>query len=233
MIEILENEKISKHYESLGLGIPTYISRFDTISGNDKYLVIVDGKKTILSIYHNRSFDKVNRVYNFLEGLRGTEVRTAFPLAKPSELDGHPTLVIEYVEGVETAPHINSYIQVTEVLARIHEFSRMFLPNASVRHDPRVFLKSLPNKIEDSSLISSEEFDEIINLLYRLSNLRTSLDDYMAKGLIHADPIIGNTITSNEGELFLIDFDNLRQDVLALDLGYLIENCLLNKFRIR
>lgn len=226
MIEKLEEQKISEFYQSLGLGNPTSISKFETISGNDKYLVTLGSRKTICSVYHNRSLDKVNRVYKFLEGLRQTNVKTAFPVAEPSELKGNPVLITEFLEGRPTIPQLDNYGRMAAILANIHEFSKQFLPNASVRHNPKVFLNSIPDTIDDSELISNSELSEVVDTLLRLSDLRSSIDDYMDKGLIHADPIIGNTITSFEGELFIIDFDNLRQDVLALDLGYLVEGLL-------
>lgn len=227
MIENHIQQSISDLFENMGLGTIRAITALETASGNDKYLINTADKKLVLTIYNNRSSEKVDRIYRFLQRLHLSGFKATYPVAPPAHIEGRPYLILEYIEGSQTDTSVDNYMALAGCLGTLYTYSHDYLKDASVRHDPRGFLKYIPDLSDhDDEKVSFDEVKLIEDLLLRVCAIRQSLDPHMSKGLIHGDAILGNAITSNTGELILIDFDNLRQDVLVLDLGYLVEDWL-------
>ena len=207
--------------EVIGLAGFTELISIEKLDGgwaNSNYkLSLSDGTKLVLKIWNEQHEDRVE----YLLGITTYLSELGIPTPKPISFNNNeylimknnlPWTILPFIDGEWLGNDYQSLFTLGQIQANMH----LAVPPKNLECD-----FSMGITLFDKLFKIADERNCWDNFLLTLKSSRSIYEklDKLPKGIIHGDLFPDNVIRQNDGNLFLLDFEEVCNDILAFDLA--------------
>ena len=194
------------------------IEKLDGGWANSNYkLSLSDGTKLVLKIWNEQHEDRVE----YLLGITTYLSELGIPTPKPISFNNNeylimknnlPWTIIPFIDGEWLGNDYQSLFTLGQIQANMH----LAVPPKNLECD-----FSMGITLFDKLFKIADERNCWDDFLLTLKSSRSIYEklDKLPKGIIHGDLFPDNVIRQNDGNLFLLDFEEVCNDILAFDLA--------------
>ena len=207
--------------EVIGLAGFTELISIEKLDGgwaNSNYkLSLSDGTKLVLKIWNEQHEDRVE----YLLGITTYLSELGIPTPKPISFNNNeylimknnlPWTILPFIDGEWLGNDYQSLFTLGQIQANMH----LAVPPKNLECD-----FSMGITLFDKLFKIADErncWDDFLLTLKSSGSIYEKLDK-LPKGIIHGDLFPDNVIRQNDGNLFLLDFEEVCNDILAFDLA--------------
>ena len=193
------------------------IEKLDGGWANSNYkLSLSDGTKLVLKIWNEQHEDRVE----YLLGITTYLSELGIPTPKPISFNNNeylimknnlPWTILPFIDGEWLGNDYQSLFTLGQNQAKMH----LVVPPKNLERD-----FSMGIKLFDKLFKIADERNCWDDFLFTLKSSRSLYGklEKLPKGIIHGDLFPDNVIRQNDGNLFLLDFEEVCYDILAFDL---------------
>ena len=207
--------------EVIGLAGFTELISIEKLDGgwaNSNYkLSLSDGTKLVLKIWNEQHEDRVE----YLLGITTYLSELGIPTPKPISFNNNeylimknnlPWTILPFIDGEWLGNDYQSLFTLGQIQANMH----LAVPPKNLECD-----FSMGITLFDKLFKIADERNCWDDFLLTLKSSRSIYEklDKLPKGIIHGDLFPDNVIRQNDGNLFLLDFEEVCNDILAFDLA--------------
>ena len=207
--------------EVIGLAGFTELISIEKLDGgwaNSNYkLSLSDGTKLVLKIWNEQHEDRVE----YLLGITTYLSELGIPTPKPISFNNNeylimknnlPWTILPFIDGEWLGNDYQSLFTLGQIQANMH----LAVPPKNLEND-----FSMGITLFDKLFKIADERNCWDDFLLTLKSSRSIYEklDKLPKGIIHGDLFPDNVIRQNDGNLFLLDFEEVCNDILAFDLA--------------
>ena len=207
--------------EVIGLAGFTELISIEKLDGgwaNSNYkLSLSDGTKLVLKIWNEQHEDRVE----YLLGITTYLSELGIPTPKPILFNNNeylimknnlPWTILPFIDGEWLGNDYQSLFTLGQIQANMH----LAVPPKNLECD-----FSMGITLFDKLFKIADERNCWDDFLLTLKSSRSIYEklDKLPKGIIHGDLFPDNVIRQNDGNLFLLDFEEVCNDILAFDLA--------------
>lgn len=194
------------------------IEKLDGGWANSNYkLSLSDGTKLVLKIWNEQHEDRVE----YLLGITTYLSELGIPTPKPISFNNNeylimknnlPWTILPFIDGEWLGNDYQSLFTLGQIQANMH----LAVPPKNLECD-----FSMGITLFDKLFKIADERNCWDDFLLTLKSSRSIYEklDKLPKGIIHGDLFPDNVIRQNDGNLFLLDFEEVCNDILAFDLA--------------
>ena len=194
------------------------IDKLDGGWANSNYkLSLSDGTKLVLKIWNEQHEDRVE----YLLGITTHLSELGIPTPKPISFNNNqflimknnlPWTILPFIDGEWLGNDYQSLFTLGQIQANMH----LAVPPKNLECD-----FSMGITLFDKLFKIADERNCWDDFLLTLKSSRSIYEklDKLPKGIIHGDLFPDNVIRQNDGNLFLLDFEEVCNDILAFDLA--------------
>ena len=194
------------------------IEKLDGGWANSNYkLSLSDGTKLVLKIWNEQHEDRVE----YLLGITTYLSELGIPTPKPILFNNNeylimknnlPWTILPFIDGEWLGNDYQSLFTLGQIQANMH----LAVPPKNLECD-----FSMGITLFDKLFKIADERNCWDDFLLTLKSSRSIYEklDKLPKGIIHGDLFPDNVIRQNDGNLFLLDFEEVCKDILAFDLA--------------
>ena len=194
------------------------IEKLDGGWANSNYkLSLSDGTKLVLKIWNEQHEDRVE----YLLGITTYLSELGIPTPKPISFNNNeylimknnlPWTILPFIDGEWLGNDYQSLFTLGQIQANMH----LAVPPKNLECD-----FSMGITLFDKLFKIADERNCWDDFLLTLKTSRSIYEklDKLPKGIIHGDLFPDNVIRQNDGNLFLLDFEEVCNDILAFDLA--------------
>ncbi|MGB1486776.1 MAG: homoserine kinase [Candidatus Thalassarchaeaceae archaeon] len=194
------------------------IQKLDGGWANSNYkLSLSDGTKLVLKIWNEQHEDRVE----YLLGITTYLSELGIPTPKPISFNNNeylimknnlPWTILPFIDGEWLGNDYQSLFTLGQIQANMH----LAAPPKNLESD-----FSMGIKLFDKLFKIADERNCWDDFLLTLKSSRSIYEklDKLPKGIIHGDLFPDNVIRQNDGNIFLLDFEEVCNDILAFDLA--------------
>ena len=194
------------------------IEKLDGGWANSNYkLSLSDGTKLVLKIWNEQHEDRVE----YLLGITTYLSELGIPTPKPISFNNNeylimknnlPWTILPFIDGEWLGNDYQSLFTLGQIQANMH----LAVPPKNLECD-----FSMGITLFDKLFKIADERNCWDDFLLTLKSARSIYEklDKLPKGIIHGDLFPDNVIRQNDGNLFLLDFEEVCNDILAFDLA--------------
>ncbi len=186
--------------------------------GNSNYaLTLGDGRKLVLKVWDGRSLEEVEYILSVTTYLSDHGVPTPSPIAFDDGglmrvKDGLAWTLLPFFEGKWLEPSTSSLYSLGRAQAMLHAVTPPDFMGSDFSMGHKLF--------EEMFSIADErgEWTGFLTMLKSESEALRGRFDGLPRGVIHGDLFPDNVLESEEGDVSILDFEEVCHDLLAFDL---------------
>ena len=186
--------------------------------GNSNYaLTLGDGRKLVLKVWDGRSLEEVEYILSVTTYLSDHGVPTPSPIAFDDGglmrvKDGLAWTLLPFFEGKWLEPGPSSLYSLGRAQAMLHAVTPPDFMGSDFSMGHKLF--------EEMFSIADErgEWTGFLTMLKAESEALRGRFDGLPRGVIHGDLFPDNVLESEEGDVSILDFEEVCHDLLAFDL---------------
>ena len=186
--------------------------------GNSNYaLTLGDGRKLVLKVWDGRSLEEVEYILSVTTYLSDHGVPTPSPIAFDDGglmrvKDGLAWTLLPFFEGKWLEPGPSSLYSLGRAQAMLHAVTPPDFMGSDFSMGHKLF--------EEMFSIADErgEWTGFLTMLKSESEALRGRFDGLPRGVIHGDLFPDNVLESEEGDVSILDFEEVCHDLLAFDL---------------
>ena len=186
--------------------------------GNSNYaLTLGDGRKLVLKVWDGRSLEEVEYILSVTTYLSDHGVPTPSPIAFDDGglmrvKDGLAWTLLPFFEGKWLEPTPSSLYSLGRAQAMLHAVTPPDFMGSDFSMGHKLF--------EEMFSIADErgEWTGFLTMLKSESEALRGRFDGLPRGVIHGDLFPDNVLESEEGDVSILDFEEVCHDLLAFDL---------------
>ena len=186
--------------------------------GNSNYaLTLGDGRKLVLKVWDGRSLEEVEYILSVTTYLSDNGVPTPSPIAFDDGglmrvKDGLAWTLLPFFEGKWLEPSTSSLYSLGRAQAMLHAVTPPDFMGSDFSMGHKLF--------EEMFSIADErgEWTGFLTILKSESEALRGRFEGLPRGVIHGDLFPDNVLESEEGDVSILDFEEVCHDLLAFDL---------------
>lgn len=193
---------------------------------NNNYKIETDGKPYFLKEMISKTKDELQLVLNVVEEL----VEKSFPTPKPYKTANNESyllykekkiILFDFLDGKspsKVTPKMT--YQIGNALGILHTLPAM----KGKKPDYIMNINKIPNFLTDNQKMIDQDLYQFIDELYH-KIIKATSNQKLKVGIIHGDLFIDNTLFQDENLLAIIDFEDVTEMEVVLDISMTILGC--------